>query len=172
MIQKVFTILFLFGLIGTVNAQKISTKEVDKFTKSKIIETSMERLYTRNPLAMGYSDFFSCAIKKVNDDYSMLATILMYDIVKYVEDSGVTFLLSNDETVTLRTNYTGIGGEKFGQGYLFSTSFSLSQSDINLLKHNKIVSVRISYLGGHSDYDVKSKKQVIVAKMFELVDKE
>ena len=159
-------------MIGTVNAQKIITKEVDKFSKLKKIETSMEKLYTKNPMAMGFTNFFSCAIRKVNDSYSMPATILMDDIVKYVEDSGVTFLLSNDETVTLRTNYTGIGSEKFGMGYLFDTSFSLSQSDVDLLKHNNIVSVRISYMGGHFDHDIKSKKQGVVAKMFELVDKE
>lgn len=168
----VFNILIFLSIALTVNAQKIEFKEVDKFTKNKIVETSMEKLYTKNPMAMGYSNFFSCAIRKVDDDYSMPATILMDDIVKYDENSGVTFLLSNDETVTLRTNYTGIGGEKFGQGYLFNTSFSLSKLDVNLLKHNNIVSVRISYMGGHFDYDIKSKKQDIVAKMFELVDKE
>lgn len=172
MAQKIFTILFLLSMIGSVNAQKIITKEVDKFSKLKKIETSMEKLYTKNPMAMGFTNFFSCAIRKVNDGYSMPATILMDDIVKYVEDSGVTFLLSNDETVTLRTNYTGIGSEKFGMGYLFDTSFSLSQSDVDLLKHNNIVSVRISYMGGHFDHDIKSKKQGVVAKMFELVDKE
>lgn len=172
MAQRIFTIIFLLCMIGTVNAQKIATNEVDKFTKHKIIETSMEKLYTKNPMAMGYSNFFSCAIRKVNDHYSMPATILMDDIVKYVEDSGVTFLLSNDETVTLRTNYTGIGGEKFGQGYLFSTSFSLSQSDVNLLRHNDIISIRVSYMGGHFDYDIKSKKQGVVAKMLKLVDEE
>lgn len=168
----VFNILIFLSIALTINAQKIEFKEVDKFTKDKIVETSMEKLYTKNPMAMGYSNFFSCAIRKVDDDYSMPATILMDDIVKYDENSGVTFLLSNDETVTLRTNYTGIGGEKFGQGYLFNTSFSLSKLDVNLLKHNNIVSVRISYMGGHFDYDIKSKKQGIVAKMFELVDKE
>lgn len=168
----VFNILIFLSIALTINAQKIEFKEVDKFTKDKIVETSMEKLYTKNPMAMGYSNFFSCAIRKVDDDYSMPATILMDDIVKYDENSGVTFLFSNDETVTLRTNYTGIGGEKFGQGYLFNTSFSLSKLDVNLLKHNNIVSVRISYMGGHFDYDIKSKKQGIVAKMFELVDKE
>lgn len=170
--KKVFILLLILNITTTIGAQKVTLREIDKFTKCEIIETSVEKLYTKNPMAMGYSNFFSCGIRKVDGDYSMPATILMDDIVKYDENSGVTFLLSNDETVTLRTNYTGIGGEKFGQGYLFSTSFSLSQSDVDLLRHNDIISIRISYMGGHFDYDIKGKKQGVVAKMLKLVDEE
>ena len=102
----------------------------------------------------------------------MPANILLRDIEKYDENSGVTFLLDNDDTVVLKTNYTGVGAEKFGNGYFFNTTFDINDSDVQKLREHKITNVRISYLGGHYDRELKSKKQELVMKCIQLVDKE
>lgn len=172
--KKLFCLMLMCTfIVNIMNAQKIKvTRTIDKFTKAETIETSVERLYTKNFMASGFTNIFECCIRKINGVYSMPANILMHEIVKYDEKSGVVFLLSNGETVTLRTNYTGIGGEHFGNGYWFRTSFSLLSSDVEKLRNNNIVSVRIMYLGNSFDRDVKSKKQGIVAEMLNLVDKE
>lgn len=170
--KQIIAILFLLSAIVSVNAQRIEIREIDKFTKSEVVETSTEFLYRKYLMGVGYSNMFSCCIRKVNGEYSMPATILMNDVVKYDERSGVIFLLSNDETITLTTEFIGVGAEAFGKAYLFHTAFRLTADDVNKLKNSNIVSIRVLYLGGYFDQDVKEKKQGLVANMLRLVDGE
>ena len=170
--KKILLLIALTFVTSVSFAQKIKKKEVDKFTKNLTIETSKESLYSVNFMASGFIYKFDFCIRKVGDSYAMPANILLRDIEKYDEKSGVTFLLDNDDTVELITNYTGIGATKFGQGYFFETSFSLSNDDVNKLKEHKITNVRVNYMGGHYDRELKSKKQELVMKCLELVDKE
>ena len=102
----------------------------------------------------------------------MPANILLKEIEKYDENSGVIFLLDNDETVELKSNFTGIGSKKFDNGYFFETSFTLSNDDVIKLKEHKITNVRIIYMGGHYDRELKSKKQDLVMKCLQLIDEE
>ena len=169
-IMKRLVICLLCSIIlcPVISAQKIIKNEVDKFTKSEIVETSTETLYVSNYMGTGYDYKFDFQIRRVNGEYAMPAKILMTDIVKYTEEDGVTFLLSNGDTVTLLTNYTGVGGEAFGNGYWFSTSFNLTKSDVEKLKANSITDVRVTYMGGHYDYTLKQKKQGLIKTMLEL----
>ena len=162
----------LFICITSASAQKIAKKEVDKFTKKEIIETSYEKLYKQNLMMSGYTNIFECAIRKVDGAYVMPANILTRDVEKYTEESGVTFLLDNDETVELLTAYTGVSGESYANGYMFNTLFRLSSDDVQKLKNNKVVAIRVSYLGGYYDHDVKGKNQEFISKMIKLVDGE
>ena len=163
-------VIVILGLFPTLCfSQKIKKHEIDKFTKSEIMETSTETLYKTYLIAMNHK--FDFCIRKVGDTFSMPADILMDDIVKYSEDDGVSFLLDNDEVVMLATNYSGIGAEKFGQGYWFHTSFDMTAEDVEKLKNHKVLSVRITYLGGYYDKDLKGGKQVLIQKMLELFDK-
>ena len=141
---------------------------MDKFTKSEIIETSSETLYSRNPMFMGITNSFDFIIRRCNGAYVLAADILMHEIVKYEENHGVTFLLDNGEVVALTTNYTGIGGNRNGSGYNFSTSFSMTDVDVQNLKQHKITDVRITYLGGSYDHKLKEKKQDLIQRMLDL----
>lgn len=164
----VIVILGLFPLLCF--SQKIRKHEIDKFTKSEVIETSSETLYKSYYFGVINHKFDFC-IRKVNDTFCMPADILMDDMVKYTEDDGVSFLLDNDEVVRLVTNYSGIGAEKFGSGYWFHTSFDMTAADVEKLKGHKVLSVRITYLGGYCDKDLKGGKQVLIQKMLKLFDK-
>ena len=170
--KKVMFLMLVCFMSTASYAQKVKKSEVDKFTKTKIVETSMESLYSVNFMASGFIYKFDFCIRKSGDSYVMPANILLKDIEKYDENSGVTFLLDNDETVELTTNFTGIGAEKFGNGYFFETSFNISDNDVQKLREHKITNVRVSYLGGHYDRELKSKKQELVMKCIQLVDKE
>lgn len=161
---------FLFLGMGVSFGQKIKKKEIDKFTKSEIIETSTETLYTVHFMASGWIYRFEFQLRRVNGEYSMPANILMQDMVKYTEDDGVTFLLDNDETVFLKTSYTGIGADRLSEGYNFSTSFLLSKDDVEKLKTHKITNVRVSYMGGHYDREIKKNKQGLVKDMLNLFE--
>ena len=170
--KKIMFLLVVCFLATATYAQKIKKSEVDKFTKTKLVETSVESLYSVNFMASGFIYKFDFCIRKAGDSYIMPANILLRDIEKYDENSGVTFLLDNDDTVVLKTNYTGVGAEKFGNGYFFNTTFDINDSDVQKLREHKITNVRISYLGGHYDRELKSKKQELVMKCIQLVDKE
>lgn len=167
--KLLFFVLFVFCTI-TVSAQKITKNEVDKFTKSQVVETSMESLYSVNLLGTGYCNKFEFCIRKTDTIYTMPANILMKEIVKYTENDGVTFLLDNDDVVSLKTNFTGIGGESWAKGYWFRTSFILSESDVNKLKEHKVTAIRINYLDGHYDKELKGKKQELIRNSILLIE--
>lgn len=169
--KKLLFVLIGIFTISIASAQKLKVNEVDKFTKTMKKETSHETLYGAG--APGYVKHrFAFSIRKNGESYSMPAFIVLSDMEKYTEDSGIILLLSNNETVELKTLYTGIGASKYDMGYGFSTCFTLTDSDVEKLKNNKIVSIRINYLGGHYDKDIKSSKQDIVSKCLKLVDGE
>lgn len=171
--KKLVFLLILGMLSASTFAQRIKKKEIDKFTGAELIQTSNETLYTKQlVIAANVTNMFSLCIRRVNGEYCMPATIVMDNIVKYQEGDGVQFLLDNGEIVTLKTNYTGIGGERYGNmGYLFSTSFDLQDSDVEKLKNNKVLTVRVTYLGGHFDRDLKRNKQQVISKLLKLFDK-
>lgn len=169
------TIRLLLTLILSMTAlssfaQKIKEKTVDKFTNVETAETSTETLYSVNFMASGYTHQFEFSIRKIGDKYEMPANILLKDIEKYDENSGVVFLLENKETIKLLTSYTGIGASKFGLGYYFSTCFTLSDEDVSKLSKYKITDVRILYMGGHYDREIKKNKQDLVIRMLKLFE--
>lgn len=151
-----------------VNAQKLRVNTVDKFTKAVKQETSLETLYSVNFMASGFIDRFEFAIRKTDNSWTMPANILLQHIEKYDENSGVSLLLDNGNTVSLRTMYTGIGAKKLGNGYQFETCFELSDDDVAQLKSHKVTDVRVRYMGGHYDRTLKDKKQVLIQKMLSL----
>lgn len=164
-----------FIIIGVIlnfsaNAQKIKKNIVDKFTNMEEIETSWETLYTKNPMLGGYTHKFDFLIRRYNGVYVMVADILMKDIEKYTEDSGVTFLLENGETIFLNTNYTGVGSKSFAKGYYFSTSFRMSNDAILKLKQYKISDVRVHFLGGHFDKEIVETKKDLIQRMLHLFE--
>lgn len=169
--RLLFTALLLLFGVTLSFAQKIKKREIDKFTKSEIIETSTESLYSVNFMGTGWCEKFDFQIRRVNGAYAMPANILRKEIVKYQEGDGVTFLLDNGETIELVTNYTGVGASAFAKGYYFETSFTIPDEAVEKLKAHKITDVRIRYMGGTYDKELKSKKQVLIMKMLKLFDK-
>ena len=164
-------ISMIFLSSANLNAQSIKKNEVDKFTGAKIIETSSKTLYSQNsPLMTGFTHKFDFALRKVNDSITIVANILMNDIVKYTEDNGVIFLLENNDKISLKTTYTGIGSDVFANGYYFSTVFHLSTEDIEKLKKYKITDVRVTYFGGHYDKTLSENKRILMQKMLRLLE--
>jgi hypothetical protein len=145
--------------------QKITKHEVDRFTKATVIETSAIKMYNKFGMMRPY--MFKCFIRKYNDSYVM-PTILMFDgmnVYKFTEDNGAYFLLDNGESIFLQTTYTGLTDK--GE---FSTVFNLSPENVALLRTNKVVAIRITYLGGSYEHDVDEKNQDKIIEMLKLVD--
>lgn len=168
--RVLFTALLLLLGVTASFAQKIKKREINKFTKSEIIETSNETLYSVNFMGTGWCEKFDFQIRRVNGEYAMPANILRQEMVKYDEGDGVTFLLDNGETVDLTTNYTGVGGSSFANGYYFETSFTIPAEAVEKLKAHKVTDVRIRFMGGTYDRELKSKKQELIMKMLNLFE--
>ena len=163
------TLVLLLGVTDSF-AQKIKKREIDKFTKSEIIETSTESLYSVNLLGTGWCEKFDFQIRRINGEYVMPANILRQEMVKYQAGDGVTFLLDNGETIDLTSNYTGVGGSPFGNGYYFETSFNIPAEAVEKLKKHKVTDVRIRYMGGHYDRELKAKMQELIMNMLKLLE--
>ena len=162
--------MFSTFALSSIFAQKIKTKEIDKFTKSEIIETSSEYLFRVN-YGSGWTHRFDFILRRVNGSFVMATEILLPDMVKYTEGDGVTFLLDNGETLFLETLYTGISSSNStNTGYSFSTVFELSQEEVELLKNNKVTDIRVQYFGGAYDKEIKDKKQMLIIDMLRLFE--
>ena len=97
--KLLFIMAFLFLGMGVSFGQKIKKKEIDKFTKNEIIETSTETLYAVNFMASGWIYRFEFQLRRVNGEYSMPANILMQEMVKYTEDDGQSWTSLSPDTV-------------------------------------------------------------------------
>lgn len=168
--RVLFTALLLLLGVTASFAQKIKKREIDKFTKSEIIETSNETLYSVNFMGTGWCEKFDFQIRRVDGKYAMPANILRSEIVKYEEGDGITLLLDNGETIDLATNYTGVGGSVFAKGYYFETSFTIPDEAVAKLKEHKVTDIRIRFLGGSYDRELKAKKQELIMKMLKLFE--
>lgn len=155
--------------------QKIAKHEVDKFTKQTIIETSSEKIADFNKWKSLVPDPSEVlvSIRNVDGVWRMPASIRLDEVQKYTEEDGITLLLENDATIVLKTLYTGIGGESVGLSsskYAFNTAFELIDDDVNNLRTNKIIAVRVNFLGGHKDFECNKSKGEKVMKMIKLID--
>lgn len=152
--------------LPNLNAQKLKKNEIDKFTKEIYMQTSSAKIVNKTGFMRPHK--FECYIERQGDIITMPA-LMQFDRenVTIDENSGVVFLLDNEGTVTLKTAFVG-EPNRFNE---FSTSFILNDEDVKNLKEHKIKALRMVYVGGHYDSEVKEKNQDIISKMLELVTK-
>lgn len=150
--------------VSSISAQKIKKHEIDKFTKEEYIQTSSAKLINVTGFMRPHK--FECYVEK-HGDVITLPSNMQFDKenVNIDAQSGVIFLLDNGETVQLYTEFIG-EPNRYNE---FSTSFMLSPEQIEKLINHKIVSLRMNYVGGHYDSDVKDKNQTLVSNMLKLV---
>ena len=163
--MKQFIVAFIFlAFVTSSYAQKIKKHEIDKFTKEEFVQTSSVKLFDVFGFMRRHK--FECYIEKHGDIITMPA-IMGFDCenIDIDKNSGVIFLLDNDETIELLTEFIG-DTDRYNR---FSTCFKLSPEDVEKLRNNKVVSVRINYVGGHYDAEVKEKNQSKISNMLNLV---
>ena len=174
--MKKVLLIMLAAISLQASAQKIVKYECDKFTKCRSIETSYVTMY-KKVILMSTEHGINMALRKYGDDYILLTDIKNISPVRYVEGNGIILLLDDDSTIKLTGNYTDISTKsEIGSAvnaYNFSTSFNLTNDEVEALKSHKILSIRTTYAAGSFDGDVKKNNQQNVQKMFEVIsDKE
>ncbi len=174
--KKILFILSLLFCVSALSAQKIKTKEVDKFTKSKIITTSWDRWFRKtHSVSLTYNMGVRCCLKAIDDELFLNAEIYVPVMYYFDEDSGLVLLLDNDETITLNVPEGGIaekgGGDLSGiDGYCFKTVFDLTPELLHVLREHKVLSVRIIAKDKHFDADLKAKSQDYLIRLIKLVE--
>lgn len=166
--NKIIILLFFSILsLSSASAQKIKKHEIDKFTKTEFIQTSSAKLI--NVFGTMRPHQFECYIES-HDGIITMPAKMQFDMesISIDENSGAILLLDNGDTVRLYTLFLGTP-DRYNA---FSTCFKLSQDDVEKLLNHKILSIRMIYVGGHYDADVKEKNQETVSKMLKLVNLE
>jgi len=164
--KKKFVLLIFLMICGVsvTEAQKIKKKEIDKFTKEEYVETSYKKLI--NVFGMLRPHVFKfCIVRKGNTIQMPSRMQFDQENVNIDEESGVILLLSNDDTVRLKTSFIGNVDSLNG----FDTGFKLSPEDVEKLINNKVLAIRMVYVGGHYDHDVKGPNQDLISRMIKMV---
>ena len=168
--KQLLLLSLILGFALNVSAQKIKSREFDKFTKVETTTTSKETLYTRYFLGMTLDKRFKFYIRRDgNTGYTIFAEILNCVCEKYDEHSGIKFLLSNGEVVDLPTRYTGIS-KPINNEWVFSTAFLLNEEDVLKLRKEDIEEVRITTIDSYYDIKLKDSKKDLIRRMLLLFE--
>lgn len=164
--KRIFVLLVIATIfVSNISAQKIKKHEIDKFTKEEFIQTSSAKLINVTGFMRPHK--FECYVEKHGEVVTLPANMQFdRENVNIDKESGVVFLLDNEETVRLYTDFIG-EPNRFNE---FSTCFTLSLENIEKLANHRIVSLRMLYVGGHYDADVKEKNQNVISNMLKLVN--
>lgn len=155
-------------------AQKITTNEVDAFTKAHKVETSMEKIAQKREFMGEITARIELAVRNVDGIVTIPCNISKTPIVKYDEKSGLTLLFENGDTAILPTMYTGVGSESKAMwgDHWFKTVLNVNEKDLENLRNQKVKAIRLSYFGSYQDFELKGKESELIMKMMRMVDKE
>lgn len=153
--------------------QKIIKNDIDKFTKQRQIEVGQKDIVRTHKFG-GPNYTLFLGLRYTEGKWVIPAVIVTNSVEKYNEESGISLLLDNGETINLITNYTGISGPDNPDGlrgyYGFDTSFSLTDAELESLRLHPITDIRISSLDANYDFVIKKNKQNLIQKMISLID--
>lgn len=152
-----FIIVFIFCNLSQIYGQTLDENKIDDFTNLKVKRTSWETLN----MTYSYSAYFR--ISRINDNnYFDLKMMLGGKAFSIDKNQEIMFKLNNNEFVKLQNpeftvTCTGCGAKGFnGSGAQgLKISYPLNEDDINKLKNNTVVKIRIYTNDGYVENDTK-----------------
>lgn len=139
-------------------AQKIKSNTVDGFTNERTIETTIV------PLKEGFSTGFGVAYMAVNNNYYM--NIVGYGTSESMitEDSQLLFVLDDGSVVKFDTR---LATASFDENYpnMYIHHYFVKLDDVEAMKINKLLRVRIVKGDGVNDISVSKKSSKQFAKL-------
>lgn len=164
--RSILLILFCSIWVAAFS-QKIVKNEKDEFTGSQVTETS----YT--PI----SDGFNCALRIVNDTWTLLAVFNCGDNVYTMEEDAEFMLkLQNDSIITLQNLKDAVAeywsktvGSLHLSHFNLKTKYILSNEQIKQLQTTPITVVRFNTTDGYIERKVSGKNAKKLLKLFNLI---
>lgn len=164
--RKIIAFLSVCLICVSASAQKITKSEVDKFNKTKTVETSWIGLksdlagksYTVAFYAFGGKDFFRIKINKCT--------------TAIAEGTNVTILMDNGDTHNLTVFEDAIAAPGKGATKLFGAALPgveiLAVGDMSFFADGLVTGIRINTVDGYLDTEVSDKKAVEIQKAYKL----
>jgi len=159
----------LIAGMGCVTAGTSSNAQVDKHN---VKESATIDLLPKKKLRDFGKVTFRCRISKFGNNCMMLAKVLKNDSAMHIVKPGVTFVLENGESVTLKPRRAAACCSDWADGRWYNSAFNLGDADIRKMKSSGIVSVSIHLPGGVVSRDVASDKKDAVGKQLKSVEGE
>jgi len=132
-------------------AQQVTLNEIDRFTKQRVIETSIVRVKSTSP------DELACQLRSEGAKIYVLLTGHGWGTGVIGINDKALLLLVNDSVLTLQS--TGIQSYKIDDNKnSHKHQYSLSSASLEQLTKSSIKSLRIYYYNGHKDFDIVAGK--------------
>jgi len=113
---------------------------------------------------------FRCRISKYGNRYMLFAKVLKNDSAMHIVNPGVTFMLDNGESVTLKPQRIESCCSDWADGRWYNSAFKLGDADVEKMKSSEMISVSIHIPDGVVCRDVASGKKNAVKKQLRSVE--
>lgn len=176
--MKKFLLLSFYCIISflNVNAQKIVTNEVDKFSKKRVVETSFERISNSNPTNLNIlTKRVWIAFGKYNDTEYLRLKWCCISVLSIKKDAEIIFLDSDGNTYTFKNVEYQISESGKGTAGAFGTGLQgldiLAYGDISSLEGKNITDMRICTTDGFVDFEISKKASDKISKTYQVYKK-
>jgi len=168
---KAFIILAIFATISIKSfGQKLEENKKDDFTNAVVKRTSWETLTA----SLSETAYFR--ISQINGAESFDLKLMLYKIFYIGKDAELLLKLANGEVVSLKNlEYTitckGCGAAGFAGSAAegIQVTYPMSSEQVEKLKANKIVKIRINTSMGDVEDDIKDKRAEKIIKSLGLI---
>lgn len=164
-------LLFLFVIVlqnRNAAAQKITKNETDKFTKSRIIETSWE------PIKIKFVNALRGRIRYINGGKYLEVSITLHDVFR-VDEGDVLYLLFDDSLSEpikcIRGGVADYNSYKGSSYWNCTALYRLDNDIIRLINNHNLTGVRITMADEYYVFDeVKLKNAEKLRKAIGLIN--
>jgi len=171
--KKYIQLALLLILFSTsLFAQKIKKREVDKFTKNKVVKTSWETINADLK--------FTCSIRgtKINESYYLDFKIMMGmgGVFAVPDGESIMLLLENEEVIKIHNpehtissvgaGATGMMGSGSDGVFL---SCKVAQEQLESIAKSNITKVRIYTTDGYVEANINNRKAKKANKVIDLI---
>lgn len=170
--KLLITLIALCSVMCSVNAQKIRKNEIDKFTKTRVVETTNERIC--NPLLSLYKQIWASFYKNGDSEFLRLYWFCG-DIISMDKGNKVIFLDAEENPYTFHNSQYVMAQKGINVPNVISshTEHLLEMwlvGDLSIFEEKNITAMRIYTNQGYED--IKLGKRIEKLKELYLVYKE
>ncbi len=168
-------LFFFVALLPSLGyAQKIKVDEIDKFTKSRVVETSFEKIVSDKNLMGSYGGRLMkniwIAFRRQNETDYLRLKWCTNNVMALADDADVILLDADGNTYTFKNCGFTVAGKGEGTvGAFGSALYGLNiylTGDVCALEGKVITDMRINTTDGYMDFELGKKNGEKIAKTY------